>query len=278
MSEEICNALNKHGPFLKKEVYRLLNNHKGITGVIEEMPVPHNSPSSVDVFAYIKESEEQRESLLFECKKVFSEQKEWVFLKAENHCYRLHREITGVGMFGSWSCKNKVHCKSKVASDGYELLCKKLKNGGESHSADANAIHKAGSQISSQYCGYLERLLKMMKHGWSSGSGRYSEMVVPCIVTNATLKFADTSNSNISMGTGMLESPVEFSSIPWVVLQYPFASTPSGATEEFRERARQNGDENSHPYAAQREDIFIINSNHLAEYIKKAPWRCSPRI
>lgn len=248
---QIAEALNKHGVFLKKKVLHDLQQISGIQVTGEELGTAFGETRVIDI---VVESNfaTSRLVLSVECKRVFTEEKKWIFLRDADQRYRIGREVLDGGNTSIIDMAQRHY--APVCSEGYEITA-----GGKGVAkADQDPIFRAASQLSFAFLGLVRRrirdsvLVEKLK-------GRM-ERHVPVLVTNAELLVVKSTFESVNLDTGHLPGLPDVTSVDALILNHP-APSPDSVSRDFRQEVKE--DTWNHVY---KESVWVVHTRALGRF------------
>jgi hypothetical protein len=257
LPDEMTEALNEHGVFLKKEVIRHLQTLPDIQIFGEEVGESFGSTRVADVIAF-KSFQNSHLFIVIECKRARPSAKSWLFLRDCDRCYRVVRQAWHGGASSIFDESKPPY--PPVCSEGYEYVASEKgdKKGkiAKTGKADQSPIFEAGTQLASAYLGFMKRILA----AGSSGRGveRY-DRIVPLLVTTAPLMILQSTLPPISLETGNISNPPVYLKQNFVILKQPMA-TPEGLATDFRDNS---GDPQNQSH---KESIYVVQAEALREF------------
>jgi len=253
------DALNRHGVFFKKRVLDEIRRTPGMGVFAEEFGVAFNEPVAIDVIA-VDKREDRQLIFVFECKRAYTRQKQWVFFQDVSPEFRLCRVVSSHSHFGHYICGTQLERNPAVCSEGYELVVD-----GETVKADQQPVYEAANQLCKGFLGFVS-MRRKQKITCSSGPSGPLECIFPVLVTTAELRVAHFDVSKISLATGNLDGELQLGSCDWLVLKHPFSVVESDGASDFRDDLQSTQD-SRHLSQMHRESILVVNSSGLLKLL-----------
>ena len=242
-NDEIRDALNRHGVFLKKAILERIPRD-GLE-IHEEIGSSFGGTRVADIVAIQKFPDQRKLYLVLECKRV-ADDRRWIFFRHMDRQVRVARKVVSGNRQSLFKTELDTSC-----SEGFEFPLRDKK---ESPVADNDPVFKAASQLSAAYLGIAqERWLNRSREG-------VPEYFVPILVTTAQLSIVLNRFDAAPVTTGRIEEDLRLKDVPELVLKHPFP-TPAGFDDDFR---RKTGDPWHQRFT---ESINIVRADHLPDFL-----------
>ncbi len=276
----LYGQLNTHGYGLQYRVIRELNEifaqqEHPWKVTVAEFPTGGSECTRLDI---VIQASGTRLYMLAECKRANPRLKHWCFVRApfvrgDGSTEQLnvehvmaHYELGSNGRANTLhSFGHKLHGFS-VASDFYHigLEIKDPTEKGDSSGGKKEAIEGAAGQVCKGLNGFVRSIGKLTKPPDVQTPAQVSTILIPAIITTATLWTTDVDLSAADLGTGELPKEVHQNpeQRPWLYLQYPVSPSLKHDLDSRRSFA-ELPDMLDGLYMR---TIVVINSSRLADF------------
>jgi hypothetical protein len=242
--EEIREALNRHGVFLKKATLEKIPCKE--LEIFEEVGSSFGGTRVADIVA-VQHFENRNLYFVIECKRVASNRR-WIFFRHKDVKVRVARQI------GAGHPPSEFQVDRSSCSEGFEYP---LRDKAESPRVDQDPVYRAASQLSAAYLGFVQDHWRNRESGLPAGGERF----VPVLVTTARLSVVQNSFDAAPLSTGRLNENLVLKDYDEVVLKHPFP-TPEGMDDDFR---RKTGVDPWHQRYT--ESLYVVRAECLAEFM-----------
>jgi hypothetical protein len=242
--EQIKQALNRHGVFLKKATVEKIPARE--LEIFEEVGSSFGGTRVADIVA-VQHFDDRNLYFVIECKRVASERR-WIFFRHVDMKVRVARQI------GAGHPPSEFRSDRSASSEGFEYP---LRDKAESPRAEQDPLYRAATQLSAAYLGFVQDHWRNRGSGLPVGGERF----VPVLVTTARLSVVQNSFDAAPLSTGRLDQNLVLKDYDEVVLKQPFP-TPEGMEDDFR---RKTGADPWHQRYT--ESLYVIRAECLGEFL-----------
>jgi hypothetical protein len=245
--DQIKNALNRHGVFLKKATLEKIPARE--LEIFEEVGSSFGGTRVADIVA-VQHFPDRNLYFVIECKRVASERR-WIFFRHKDVKVRVARQIGAGQPPSEFQIDPAGSC-----SEGFEYP---FRSKSDDPTAEQDPVYRAASQLSAAYLGFVQ------DHWRNRGSGlpEKGERFVPVLVTTARLSVVQNVFEAAPLSTGRLGEKLVLKDLDEVILKHPFP-TPEGVNDDFRHKTA--ADPWHHRYT---ESLYVTRAESLGEFFSE---------